>query len=137
MSDSELSYRSRSLSPQPIKKSSKDNKRRTHSLSREPERVTLPAASSRKANAVEPAGPSKRKKTSSASKKSGTDLFQIIRDEEKIASISSERVTTTSSFSSRVSSGTSRRTVVRPGPVAEWHFSNAKRKRNIVRLSNG
>ncbi|XP_063534392.1 uncharacterized protein LOC134744492 [Cydia strobilella] len=119
MSDSELSIRSRSPSPLPKKKSTKHNKNIDASSSwceidrATPQPQPSPRRKTSAASTSESAG-KRRKTTTSASKKIGTDIFQIINQEEKCAPASSAK-STTSSFGSRVSSGTSRRTAVRSG----------------------
>ncbi|XP_047989167.1 uncharacterized protein LOC125233780 [Leguminivora glycinivorella] len=129
MSDSECSVYTRTPSPEPKKIATKNIKKRKSSSAARSEVETenrrvlhssspTPCAQKKKTTKKARTSTSENKNVgSSSSKKSPeTDIFKIIREEEKITSEgSSKTVKTTSSFTSRVSTGSSRRTTITDG----------------------
>ncbi|XP_048002452.1 uncharacterized protein LOC125238994 [Leguminivora glycinivorella] len=128
-SDSECSVYTRTPSPEPKKIATKNIKKRKSSSAARSEVETenrrvlhssspTPCAQKKKTTKKARTSTSENKNVgSSSSKKSPeTDIFKIIREEEKITSEgSSKTVKTTSSFTSRVSTGSSRRTTITDG----------------------
>ncbi|XP_061706845.1 uncharacterized protein LOC133530081 [Cydia pomonella] len=121
MSDSEYSTYERTPSPEPKKSTKNIKKRKSSSASRsefetayQRPRTPSPAQKKKSTSKVRASTSKNKNPGSSSSKKvAEADIFKIIRDEEKITDEQNlKTVKTTSSFTSRLSSGSTRRTAI-------------------------